>query len=65
MRTTVTIEAEKINDLLSETQVKSKARAVLIAVDYYLRSKKLERITGLKGKLTFALSADEIRHVER
>lgn len=65
MRTTVTIESEIINKLLQETKAKSKTQAVKIAVNDYLRRKKLERIIGLKGKLDFELSAEELRHFER
>lgn len=65
MRTTVTIEAEAVNKLLQETKAKSKTQAVTIAVNEYLRRKKLERIMRLKGKIDFEVSAEELRHFER
>ncbi len=65
MRGTVTLDHDKLEELLKETKVKTKAKAVGIAIDEYLRRKKIERIKSLKGKLTFDLTADEIRHRER
>lgn len=64
MRGTVTLDHNKLEELLKETKVKTKAKAVSIAIDEYLRRKKIEKIKSLKGKLTFDLTADEIRHRE-
>ncbi len=50
---------------MRETKVKSKAKAVSIAVDEYLRRRELEKVKELKGKLQFEISADELRHFER
>jgi len=65
MRSTVTIEAKNLNELLYETKARSKASAVNEAVSEYLRMKKIERIMSLKGKLVFSLNLDELRHRER
>ncbi len=65
MRTTITMEQEALNKLLKETKAKSKASAVKIAINEYLKRKKIEKIKSMKGKLNFDLSADEIRHRER
>ena len=65
MRTTVTIDGRSLDQLLRETKVKSKAKAVSIAVDEYLRRRELEKVKELKGKLQFEISADELRHFER
>jgi hypothetical protein len=65
MRSTVTLDKTKLDMLLEETQSKSKASAVSIAIDEYLRKKKMEKIKSMKGKLEFTLSAEEIRHHER
>lgn len=62
MRATVTIEKDKLDILLKETKSKSKASAVRIAIDEYLRKKKIERIKSMKGRLEFDMTADEIRH---
>jgi len=65
MRATVTIEKDKLDDLMKETNSKSKASAVKIAINEYLKRKKIEKIKSMKGKLQFDMTADEIRHRER
>ncbi len=65
MRATVTIDNSKLELLMKETKSKSKASAVKIAIDEYLKRKKIEKIKSMKGKLEFSMTADEIRHCER
>jgi Arc/MetJ family transcription regulator len=65
MRATVTIDKDVLDNLLAETHAKSKASAVKIVINEYLRRKKIEKIKSMKGKLEFDKSADEIRHYER
>jgi hypothetical protein len=65
MRATVTIEKDKLDELLKETKSRSKTSAVKIAIDEYLRKKKIEKIKSMKGKLEFTMTADELRHRER
>jgi hypothetical protein len=65
MRATVTIEKDKLDELLKETKSKSKASAVKIAINDYLRRKKIDKIKSMKGKMEFTMTADEIRHRER
>ena len=65
MRATLTIDNEKLDLLMKETKSKSKASAVKIAIDEYLRRKKIEKIKSMKGKLEFSMTANEIRHRER
>jgi hypothetical protein len=65
MRATLTIDNEKLDLLMKETKSKSKASAVKIAIDEYLKRKKIEKIKSMKGKLEFSMTADEIRHRER
>ena len=65
MRATVTIEKSRLDILMKETKSKSKASAVKIAIDEYLRRKKIEKIKSMKGRLEFTMTADEIRHRER
>lgn len=65
MRATVTIEKDALDALVKETKSGSKASAVRIAIDDYLRRKKIEKIRSMKGRLNFDMTADEIRHRER
>ncbi|HOE18506.1 MAG TPA: hypothetical protein PLX02_12700 [Syntrophorhabdaceae bacterium] len=44
---------------------KSKASAVRIAVNEYLKKKKAEKIKSMKGLLEFDMTAQEVRHYER
>ena len=65
MRTTVTIDKETVDELLDATKAKSKAMAVREAISEYLRSRKVDRIKSLKGKLEFNRATGEDRHRER
>ena len=65
MRTTITMDSVIVERLLRETKAQSKAKAVTIAVDEYLRRRQLEKIKSLKGKLKFDVSAEKLRHFER
>lgn len=65
MRATLTIDNDKLDLLMKETKSRSKASAVKIAIDEYLKRRKIEKIKSMKGKLEFSMTADEIRHRER
>ncbi len=65
MRATVTIEKDKLDMLLKETKSRSKASAVRMAIDDFLKKRNIEKIKSMKGRLKFDLTADEIRHRER
>ena len=65
MRATVTIDKKILDELVEESGQKNKASAVREAVALYLRQKKVEQIKGMKGKLKFDKTAEELRHYER
>ena len=65
MRATSTIDNDKLDLLMKETKSKSKASAVKIAIDGYLKRKKIEKIKSMKGKLEFSMTADGIRRYQR
>lgn len=65
MRATVTIEKNILDELMIETDAKSKASAVKKAIAEYLRLRKIEKIKTMKGKLKFDKTAEELRHFER
>ena len=65
MRSTVTIDSRRLDELVSETKARSKASAVNEAIAEYLRRKKIERIKSMKGKLDFDADFDALRHRER
>ena len=65
MRATVTLEKAMLDELVRQTNSKSKAAAVQCAIKDFLRRKKTESIQSMKGKMEFDWEADEIRHHER
>ncbi|MBI2981392.1 MAG: type II toxin-antitoxin system VapB family antitoxin [Deltaproteobacteria bacterium] len=65
MRTTVTLDSGILQTLQEISGARSKAKAVLSAIQEYIRRHRVSRIKELKGKIHFALSADEIRHAQR
>lgn len=65
MRTTITLDSRIVRTLQEISGAKTKARAVLTAIQDYLRRKQVARIKDLKGKISFDLTADAIRHAQR
>jgi predicted CopG family antitoxin len=65
MRATVTIEKNVLDQLVKATGAKSKSAAVKKIIDEYLRRRNVQTIMSMKGKLSFDLTADDIRHYER
>ena len=65
MRSTVTIDKYILDELVHESGHKNKAAAVREAVAAYLRQRKREKIKGMKGKLKFDKTAEELRHCGR
>ena len=65
MRATVTLEKAILDELVRQTNAKSKAAAVQCAIKDYLRRKKTESIQSMKGQMEFDREADEIRHHDR
>ncbi len=65
MRTTVTLDNQTLTVLQQVSGARSKAKAVMVAIQEYLRRRQMEKITTLKGKIKFDLTADEIRHAQR
>ncbi len=65
MRSTVTLDKERLDELVYETKARSKTSAVNEAIAEYLKRRKIERIMSMKGKLEFDMTAEEIRDNER
>ena len=60
MRVAVTIEKEILDRLLQETKAKNKVNAVKIAISEYMRVKKVEKVTSMRGKLSFDLNVQDM-----
>ena len=65
MRTSITVNNDIIEQLVKDTGIKSKSKAVEAVVSEYLKSRQIKKIMKMKGKIRFDLSADEIRHYDR
>lgn len=65
MRTTITLDSQILETLQDVSKTKTKAKAVMTAIQDYLRRHQIVKIKELKGRLKFDLSADEIRHAQR
>ena len=74
MRATLNIPDRLIDDLIKETQAKTKTRAITMAIEDYLQKKRLEKLIALQGKLDLedhwremeALEVEELgRHGKR
>ncbi len=64
MRSTITIEKSILDRLLKETKARTKAAAVKIAINEYLKRRKIEEIMAMKGKLMFDSNGEKIKRHE-
>jgi len=64
MRTTLNIPDNLMSDLLSKTRLKSKTKAICIALEDYLYKKKVESLLSLKGKIKINSNRDELDRLE-
>jgi len=65
MRTTITLDQNILGALQKETGLHSKSKAVLTAVQDYLRRRRLARVLNRSGSYKFHAQTSEWRHLER
>jgi Arc/MetJ family transcription regulator len=65
MRTTITLDQGILGLLQKETRLKSKSKAVLLAVEDYLRRRRVKKILDQAGRYKFDALTAEWRHHER
>ena len=65
MRTTVILNADILQALQRETGLKSKSKAVLLAVEDYLKKRRIKKVLDQSGQYTFHAKTAEWRHLER
>lgn len=65
MRSTITLDEAVLSQLIRETGAKTKAAAVKVAIDEFIRRRKVEGIVSKAGTMEFDRTADEIRHAKR
>lgn len=61
-RATITLPNELLTELMSMVNARSKTEAVIMAIKEEIRSKKLEKIKSMAGKMEFTATSDELRH---
>ncbi len=61
-RATITLPSSLLDELVDVTKSRNKTEAVISAIKAEIRSKKLETIKSMAGKLEFTQTASELRH---
>lgn len=64
MATTVTLDSEIVQAVQQATKQKSKASAVRIALNEYLRLQELRKLASLAGTVELRYSNDELEAME-
>ena len=64
MRTTLNIPDKIMSDLLSKMKVKSKTKAICIALEDYLYKRKVDELLSLKGKISIKIDKEELDRLE-
>jgi len=64
MRATLDIPDSLIKNLLRVTGEKKKTKAICIAVDDYIRSRRKEKLLALSGKIEFDIDWQKMEEME-
>jgi hypothetical protein len=64
MRATLDIPESLIKDLLRVTGEKKKTKAICMALDEYIRSRRKEKLLALSGKVEFDLGWQKMEEME-
>lgn len=64
MRTTITIDDDKFEELMRITPNSSRAQAIQTAVYEYIKMKRKNQLLALRGKLDIADNWQELRQLE-
>jgi hypothetical protein len=62
MKTTLNIPEDLIKKAMSLSKHRTKTETVVVALQEYIRQKKIEEILGQEGKLQFEETWEESRH---
>lgn len=60
-RTTVTMSDETLKELMRFSEAKTKTEAVNLALEEWVRLRKMQQLRSLRGELTFEKGIEEIR----
>ena len=64
MRATLNIPDNLIKELMQTTKVKTKTKAICLAIEEYTRRKKIEKLLALQGKLYLEDTWKELEDLE-
>lgn len=62
MKTTLNIPDDLVQKTMKLSKSKTKTDAIVIALEEYIRRKKLEDIINMEGKLQFSSDWEKARH---
>ena len=62
MKTTLNIPEDLIKKAMSLSKHRTKTKTVVVALQEYIRQKKIDKILGQEGKLQFEETWEESRH---
>ena len=65
MKTTIDIPDDALNQLLESTGAKTKKDAILQAVDFYNKSKKLKKLANQLGSFDGFMNSEELDAMRR
>jgi hypothetical protein len=65
MRTTIMLDQAILNALQKETGLKSKSKSVVVAIEEYLRRRRVKKILSYSGRYSFHDMTAQWRHLER
>ena len=61
MRTTLDLPEELINEAMKATQIQTKTRVIITALEELIRKSKISEIKSYKGKIDLDIDLDSIR----
>ncbi|MGE5189490.1 MAG: DUF2191 domain-containing protein [Gemmatimonadota bacterium] len=61
-RTTITLPADLLDELVAEVKARSKTEAVMTAIRDEIKLRKMARIKAMAGQMEFIRTADDLRH---
>ncbi len=61
MRTTLDLPEELLNEAMKATQIQTKTKVIITALEELVRKSKISQLKEFKGKIDIAIDLNEIR----
>jgi Arc/MetJ family transcription regulator len=61
MRTTLDLPEELLNETIKATQIKTKIKVIIKALEELIRKSKVSELNEFKGKIDLAIELDDLR----